>query len=39
MVHDQYGNEVEDENDGDSGVYDEEDDIDQEGLEQAAALH
>ena len=40
MVHDQYGNEVvDDDNDGDSGVYDEEDDVDAEGLERAAALH
>lgn len=41
MARDEYGQEGEDghNDDDESGVYDEEDDIDQEGLEQAVALH
>lgn len=35
MVRGEYG--AEDEEEGDSGVYDEEDDIDEEGLSHAAA--
>jgi len=35
MVRGEYG--AEDDEEGDSGVYDEEDDIDEEGLSHAAA--